>query len=259
MLELSDIQLLVGEKAILQNISARFPSGQVSGIIGPNGAGKTSLMRVAAGLAAAEGGAISAGQNAGGDFTDPLWRAKNIAYLPQFQTVAWPLTVRETVGLGLLPLVLTAADAAARVDAALARCGVADFAARRIDTLSGGEKARVYLARLLATGADILLLDEPVQSLDAAGALAVMELLRAEAAAGKAVVVVLHELNLARQFCDHLVVMQNGTVAYAGGVQEALSPARLRPIFGVEFAQSADGYLVARRVQEEERVMEKGT
>lgn len=247
MLELAHIQVMVGEKTVLQNVSADFPAGQVTGIIGPNGAGKTSLLRVAAGLAAPDGGVVTAK----GDFYNPHWRAKNIAYMPQFQSVAWPLLAREIVGLGLLPQHLGVAQSAARSDAALARCGAANFADRRIDTLSGGEQARVFLARLLATGTEILLLDEPVQSLDPAGALAVMALLRAEAATGKAVVVVLHELNLAQQFCDRLVVMQNGTVALAGDAQHVLSPAQLRPIFGVEFEQLAGGHLVPHRIDEE--------
>ena len=97
-----------------------------------------------------------------------------------------------------------------------------------------------------------MLLDEPVQSLDAAGALSIMQLLRAEAAAGKAVIVVMHELNLAQQFCDTLVVMQNGTVVLSGDAQHVLSPARLRPIFGVEFNQLAGGHLVAQDVLNDE-------
>ena len=240
MLELSEIQYMAGEKTVLQNVSAAFPAGQVTGIVGPNGAGKTSLLRVAAGLAAPNGGVVSAK----GAFDAAAWRAKNIAYMPQFQSVAWPLLVHEIIALGLLPLNLSAMQSAARIEGALARCGVSRFAERRIDSMSGGEQARVFLARLLATGADILLLDEPVQSLDPAGALAVMALLRAEAASGKAVVVVLHELNLAQQFCDRLVVMQNGTVALAGDAQHVLSPAQLRPIFGVEFTKIAGGHLV---------------
>ncbi|HAT08979.1 MAG TPA: hypothetical protein DCS39_06970 [Rhodobiaceae bacterium] len=252
MLQLADIQVLVREKVILQNVSVVFPAGQVSAILGPNGAGKTSLLRVAAGLIRPNGGVVSFNDAAhytfNQDFSNAGWRAKNISYMPQFQSVAWPLTVYETVGLGLLPLALSVRQSENRINAALTRCGVIDFASRRIDTLSGGEKARVYLARLLATGAKTLLLDEPVQSLDAAGTLAVMEVLRAEAAAGKAVVLVLHDLNLAQQFCDALVVMQNGTVVLEGDVQHVLSPARLRPIFGVEYKQLAGGYLVAQDV-----------
>lgn len=248
MLDLAYIQFMVGEKRVLQNVSARFQAGHITGIVGPNGAGKTSLLRVAAGLVKIAGGTV----NAPGDFTDAAWRAKNIAYMPQFQSVAWPLSVREVVALGLLPLNLGAAESEWRVEQALRQCGMARFATRRIDTLSGGEKARVYLARLLASGAPIMLLDEPVQSLDAAGALSVMQLLRAEAAAGKTVIVAMHELNLAQQFCNALLVIQNGTVVLEGDAQHVLSPARLRPIFGVQFKQLAGGHLVPQDVLHDE-------
>ena len=100
----------------------------------------------------------------------------------------------------------------------------------------------------MANAAPIMLLDEPVQSLDAAGALSIMHLLQAEAEAGKAVIVVMHELNLAQQFCNALVVMQNGTVVLEGNTQHILSPGLLRPIFGVEFKQLAGGHLVAQDV-----------
>ncbi|MAI51280.1 MAG: heme ABC transporter ATP-binding protein, partial [Rhodobiaceae bacterium] len=91
MLELTEIQYMAGEKTVLQNVTAGFPAGQVTGIVGPNGAGKSSLLRIASGLVAASGGDIAAA----GAFADTAWRARNIAYMPQFQTVAWPLRARE--------------------------------------------------------------------------------------------------------------------------------------------------------------------
>ncbi len=261
MLELRNVQYMVGEKTVLQNVSTVFPSGQVTGIVGPNGAGKSSLMRVAAGLVGLTGGTVTAQikkqateQTNGShdDFSEPQWRAKNIAYMPQFQTTAWPLSAREVVMLGLLPfglsLMANSAEAEAKTDAALARCGAEKFAERTIDTLSGGEQARVYLARLLVGGASCLLLDEPTQSLDAAGALAVMQLLTNEAEAGAAIGVVVHDLNLARRFCDHVVVLQNGHVAADGAPRDVLSPSVLRPIFGVEFkAAGKNGFLIPDR------------
>lgn len=231
MLELSDIQLMVGDKTVLQNVSAAFPVGQLTGIVGPNGAGKTSLLRVAAGVAEATGGSVQAA----GDFSDAGWRSRNLAYMPQFQSVAWPLSAHDVVALGLMPFGLKKNEAALKVEDALMRCGAEKFSDRAIETLSGGEQARVYLARLLVGGAQTLLLDEPVQSLDAAGALAVMQLLRAEADKGAAVGVVLHDLNLARRFCDHVVVLQNGHVAADGTPRNVLSPSLLRPIFNVNF------------------------
>lgn len=247
MLELAHVQYMVGEKTVLQNVSAAFPAGQVTGIVGPNGAGKSSLLRVAAGLARLNGGTVSA-QGGFDNFADIDWRAKNIAYMPQFQSAAWPLPARDVVALGLLPFGLSGAAAAAKAEAALVQCGAEKFADRMINTLSGGEQARVYLARLLVGKAATLLLDEPTQSLDAAGALAVMQILQAEAAKGAAIGVVVHDLNLARRFCDHVVVLQNGHIAADGTPHDVLSPSELRPIFGVEFkAAGKDGFLIPER------------
>ena len=244
MLDLADIQYMAGENTVLQNVSVAFEAGHITGIIGPNGAGKTSLLRAAAGLTGISAGEITAF----GDFADRDWRARHIAYMPQFQSVAWPLSALEVVCLGLLPFHIGEAEAQVRAGEALAQCGAAKFSHRDINTLSGGEKARVNLARLLVGGADVLLLDEPVQSLDAAGALAVLHLLRDEADKGKAVVLVVHDLNLARRFCDRVVVLQNGHVAAQGTPGDVLSPSTLRPIFGVEFSSvGKNGVLVPER------------
>ena len=222
--------------------SAQFRDGTLTGIIGPNGAGKTSLLRVAAGLCAPQAGDIAL---PGVDFADPQARAKALAYLPQFQNVAWPLVGRDVVALGLLPYGDNLPDGAARIEAALTRCGALGFAERAIDTLSGGEAARVHLARLLVGHARLLLLDEPVQSLDAAGALAVMGLLRAAASDGLAVALVLHDMTLAAQFCDRILLMDKGRLVAQGTPDEVLSASQLTPIFGVEFdAIEAQGHKV---------------
>ena len=242
MLELSHINYHAGGRDILRDVSCRFESGKITALIGPNGAGKTSLLRLAAGLVSPVSGAVKAD----GDFADAQWRARHIAYLPQFQNVAWPLACRDVVALGLAA---QAADAA-KVDAALKLCEADMFAERPIDTLSGGEAARVHLARLMVANAPLLLLDEPVQSLDAAGAQTVMRLLRAAANAGKAVALVVHDLNLARDYCDHIVLMQDGQAVAQGTPSEVFTPDRLTPIFGVEFTQieaAGTQYIVPRR------------
>ena len=242
MLELSGVSHSYQGAGVLHDVSCRFAAGQVTGIIGPNGAGKTTLLKLAAGLMTPARGAVSSDAF---EFADRRARAQELAYLPQFHSSAWPLACQDLVALGLLPYGDALPDAAQRVAAALQQCGASAFAERGIDSLSGGERARVHVARLLVGKARLLLLDEPVQSLDAAGALAVMDVLRAAATHGKAVVTVLHDLTLAAQFCDHIIVLHEGRVAAEGSPQEVLSATRLAPIFGVSFdAVEAAGHRI---------------
>lgn len=244
MLELHKIRLTASGGSRLHDISCRFEAGKITALIGPNGAGKTSLMRIAAGLTQPDDGTLTM---RGIDFTDPYARARALAYLPQFHNIAWPLACRDVVALGLLP---SGAPDAERIEAALARCGAQDFASRSIHSLSGGEAARVHMARLLVADAPVILLDEPVQSLDAAGAQSVMRLLRHAADAGTAVGLVVHDLNLAQAHCDHIVLMKDGRCVAQGAPSRLFTPAQLTPIFGVEFASiEADGqsYVLPQR------------
>lgn len=233
MLELENITHRFDEKSVLRDVSCRFEAGKISALIGPNGAGKTSLLRIAAGLEAPDGGTATLD---GVDFADAQMRARTLAYLPQFQNIAWPLLCRDVVALGLLPF---GVKDEGQVDAALRACGASQFADRSIDTLSGGEAARVHMARLLVGDAPVLLLDEPVQSLDAAGADAVMRLLRQAANDGKAVGLVVHDLNLAQHYCDAVVLMDEGVIVGHGAPQDLFTPATLAPIFGIGFTRAA--------------------
>ena len=233
MLELHNIAYRAKAAHILTDISCRFTAGRVTAIVGPNGAGKTSLLRVAAGLQTPDSGRVTLGDI---DFKNPQARARALAYLPQFQSLAWPLLCRDVVALGLLPY---GPPDEARVMEALAICGATRFADRPLPSLSGGEAARVHLARLMVADAPVILLDEPTQSLDAAGADAVMAVLNRAAAGGKAVGVVMHDLNLAAHECDEVVVMKAGRIAASGVPQQVFTSDILAPIFGVEFMRLA--------------------
>jgi ABC-type cobalamin/Fe3+-siderophores transport system ATPase subunit len=239
-LHLTDIDHLIGDVRLRVD-DLVFSAGQLTGIVGPNGAGKTSLLKIAAGLIAPEMGSVALmrGDTYQADrFRDPVQRARHLAYLPQFQPLAWPMACRDVVALGRLPFhgdfgALGAEDWQC-VEAAMAQCQVAGFATRPIDQLSGGERARVLMARLMAGQPSVYLLDEPTQSLDPAAQLAVMALMRQQADDGKAVIMVLHDLNLAARFCDRVVVMNHGEPAYIGTPSEVFTQAHLRPIFGVD-------------------------
>ena len=169
----------------------------------------------------------------------PRERARRFAYLPQGHAAHWPLPVRDIVALGRTPhgatdpARLPAADAAA-VGRAMHATGVQGFADRPVTLLSGGERARVALARVLAVEAPVILADEPTAALDPRYQIAVMALLAAAAAGGALVLAVTHDLGLAARYADEVVVMAHGAVAAHGPPGEALSAAVLRDVFGVE-------------------------
>ena len=228
-----------GTRTVLESIDVAFVADQVTAIVGPNGSGKTTLLRHLAGLDSADAGQVALDGTSIARLGLAV-RARRIAYLPQGASAYWPLLGRDLVALGRLPhganleRPLAMQDAEA-VERALRRVDGLAFADRTIDALSQGERARMMLARALATEADILLADEPVASLDPAYALDAMAVLRAEAARGGCVVVSLHDLGLAARFADRVIVLANGRVAADGPPDEALQPAVIDAAYGVGF------------------------
>jgi iron complex transport system ATP-binding protein len=168
---------------------------------------------------------------------DPRERARRIAYLPQGNVFHWPMPVETVVALGRYPHGDPFAAAGPHdreaVHAALAATGIAEFAARPVTSLSGGESARVALARALATQAPVLLADEPTVSLDARHQLVVMNVLREAARSGTAVLAVLHDLSLAARFADHVLLMQDGRIVTQGEAKDVLTSDRIAQVFGV--------------------------
>jgi iron complex transport system ATP-binding protein len=242
-LEFCTVSASYGTRAVLSEISTGFAAGAVTGIVGPNGAGKTTLFRAAIGLMTLSGGSIDVM-----DRTLDQWSreglARAIAYLPQGSDAHWPVQARQLVALGRLPhraafSALSATDALA-VDEALSRCDALQFAGRRMDALSAGERARVLFARALATAAPILLADEPAAYLDPAHQLRLMELLREEAGRGTAVAVTLHDLALASRHCDEIIVLDQGRLAGHGAPQVALSDSLLASVFGIAAMHTPD-------------------
>ncbi len=228
--------MLVGENLsrppglLAASIAAR--PGQLIGLIGPNGAGKTTLLRALAGLTAGPGEVrLGAAPLAA---VPPGERARRLAWLPAGRETGWPLMVRDLVALGL------AAPNDSAVAVALARVEATAFADRRVDTLSSGEAARVLLARAIVAQPEVLLLDEPVANLDPFYRLAIMEVLRGLAKDGAAVVVALHDLDLAERYCDQLWLMAGGQLVIAGDPAEVLTPPNLASAFGI--ARSLAGW-----------------
>lgn len=224
------VTVTLGGRAVLDGVSARFVAGRVTALLGPNGAGKSTLLACLAGLRRPAAGRAALD---GADVTtiEPRARARAIGYLPQGHEVHWNLVAEEVVALGRLPH----GDSDRRaVRAAMAAADVAHLAARPILDLSGGERARVLIARVLAGQPHWLLADEPLADLDPAHRLALLALLRRQAAAGLGVVMVLHDLTLAARFADDALLLAEGRVLAAGPVGEVLTPANIARGYGVE-------------------------
>lgn len=230
-------------QAVLRAVELALAAGEVLGVIGPNGAGKTSLLRVLAGLALAHRGQVLLD---GDDLAQlaPLVRARRLGYHPQRPELHWPLTVETVVALGRMPHaqagVRRPSDDQSAITVALARCGLTAVRTRRCDSLSGGELARVHMARLLAGGHRVLLADEPIANLDPRFQLEILGALRAHAADGGGAIVVLHDLNIAARFCDRLLLLDQGEVSAAGSPQSVLTPARVARVFAVTSAYFTD-------------------
>lgn len=235
-LTLDRVGVALGRRPVVRDVSAAFAAGTLTGIVGPNGAGKSTLARAMLALVPATGAV-----RIDGDDVAALPRAglaRRIAYLPQGQTLHWPLTVERLVGLGrlphLAPMSRIAGGDAAAIERAMARADVLDLRDRIATELSGGERARTLFARALAVEAPALIADEPLASLDPGHQIDVMELLRAEADTGKLVIAVLHDLTMAARYCDRLLVIDRGTILADGTPRDVLTPELLRAVYGID-------------------------
>lgn len=234
LMSLTNVSVSLGGRRVVQDVSLGISAGEIVALLGPNGAGKTSLMRAALGLIPLAQGMASLGDSDPRRLS-PCERALRAAYLPQRPQSIWPVSVESLVALGRFaygaaPDRLQPRDQAP-VDAALAACDLIALRARRMDEISGGEKARAHLARALAQQAPLLLLDEPSAGLDPAQALSVADILRAHAEKGGAALFSTHDVALAARTAEHVVLMREGWVM-ARGAPDVLTPAALEAAYG---------------------------
>jgi len=236
MLVAQHLEVALSGRAILNDVSLSLPSGQLVALVGPNGAGKTTLLRALAGLVPSTGTI-----EVGGDYLSSLSlreRAKRFGYLPQGHLVHWPLPAKDVVALGRYPhgatdpARLSPHDEQA-VRRAMQATSVVEFADRPVTELSGGERSRVALARVLAVEAPVVLADEPTASLDPRYQIDVMINLRAAADNGVLVVVVTHDLGLASRFAETVLVMSGGRLVAQGKPEQALSEHIMADVFRV--------------------------
>ena len=241
MLVLDHVGVTLGRREVVRDIHAEFGPGTLTGIVGPNGAGKSTLARAILALVPATGQVRVDGVDAAAMPRAEL--ARRIAYVPQGQTLHWPLTVERLVGLGRLPHLAPMSRIADTDTAAIERAMErADDLRDRIATeLSGGERARVLFARALAVEAPALIADEPLASLDPGHQIDVMDMLRAEAAGGALVIAVLHDLTLAARYCDRLLLIDAGQIVADGTPTEVLTAERLRAVYGIDARVETEG------------------
>jgi manganese/zinc/iron transport system ATP- binding protein len=220
-----------GGKPVVYDVDFVPPAGRMAAIIGPNGAGKSSLLKAALGIVPSVSGRVSI-------FGKSLSEARaRVAYVPQRAGVDWdfPATVLDVVVMGLYRQIGLLRFAGRREKAQALACleqvGMAVFSGRQIGQLSGGQQQRVFLARALAQGADLLVLDEPFAGVDAATERAIVQVLRSLKAAGQTIVCVHHDLATVAEYFDHVLLMNVRKVA-EGTVAEAFTPETLQQTYG---------------------------
>ena len=225
---------------VLRDVSFTVEEGECIGLLGPNGAGKTTLMRAALGLIPRSGTSSIAAM-------PPRARARAAAWMPQAREIAWPVDVETLVMLGRIPHMAggqrPTSEDRSRVDAALRAMELSGFRDRDATRLSGGEQARVLIARALAQDTPLVVADEPVAGLDPAHQISTMATFSRLAGEGRSVIVSLHDLGLAARHCSRLLLLSQGRIVADGSPADVLTPARLADVFGIRafFQVTADG------------------
>jgi iron complex transport system ATP-binding protein len=231
-----NLAVRLGGRVLFEGLDASFEPGRVTCIVGPNGAGKSTLMACLAGLRRPDAGEVRLGDAAVLKLGAAV-RARRIGFLPQTPEIAWPIEAETLVALGRLPHRSSgrAPGDRAAVEAAMRATAVTGFARRRVDSLSGGERARVLIARALAGEPEWLLADEPLSGLDPGHQMDAAALFRRLARAdGYGVVMTLHDLPLALRLADQILVLADGGLIASGAPAEALTPEVIGRAYGVD-------------------------
>jgi iron complex transport system ATP-binding protein len=233
-LKATDLTVSYGNRPILQGLNFEVRSGALTALVGPNGCGKSTLLKTLARVLKPQSGQVLLdGQPIGAQRTRAV--ARRLAMLPQGPTAPEDLTVKELVAQGRFPhlsfLRQWSSEDSRAVQEALSLTGIVSLSDRPVDSLSGGQRQRAWIAMALAQETDLLLLDEPTTYLDLKVQIEVMTCLAGIVRAGRTLVVVLHELNLAAAFADHLVMMREGAIVAQGAPREVMTESNLAAVF----------------------------
>lgn len=243
-LSLHNVTVRLGHRKVLDDISLDIAAGEFVGLLGPNGAGKSTLLRTIMQELAYEGRIAIDGRPV--NELTAAGRALQLAYLPQARNIAWPISVAEVVALGRLPRSRPFASPAATdktaVADAMARMDIARLANRPATELSGGETARVLIARLLAQETPIVIADEPAAGLDPSHQIALVETFADIARNGRTVIASLHELPLAARWCKRIILISDGRVVADGAPEEVITGDNLSQTYGIEAMLTSDGH-----------------
>lgn len=248
LLSLSELTVSLGRRPVLNGVSLAIREGEFVGLIGPNGAGKSTLLRAALGFVASKGGLEIAGSDA--SRMAARERARLVAYVPQERDTAWPMSVEALVGLGRLPHIGAFAAPSVHdrlaVEHAMCDVDILHLRSRPVSELSGGEKARVLIARALAQQAPLLLADEPAAGLDPSHQIALMRVFDELAGKGRAVLATIHDLGLAARWCSRVILVDQGRVIADGSPAQVLTGETIRSTYGVTayVGQTAHGIVV---------------
>ena len=253
MLEFRELCAAYDGVETLHGVSAHLAPGKLTAIIGPNGCGKSTLMKCAVGLMKPSGGEILLnGQPL--SVIPEKERARHLSYMPQSR-IAPDISVRHLVTHGRYPHLKWGQSLRREdreiVQAAIERVKLGALVNRPVSRLSGGERQRAYLAMMLAQQTAVMLLDEPTAYLDLSSQFALMELLRALCREGRSVILVLHELSLALEYTDSLLLMERGRLVAAGSPEEVYRTGQIQRVFSIDVRRTSDNkYLFYTEKQE---------
>ena len=237
MLETKNLSIAYGKQTIIANLSVSIPKGKITALVGPNGCGKSTLLKTLVRINKAKSGEVLLEGKTLSSYGDKAL-ARSLSLLPQILVSPEGITVRKLVEYGRSPYVShwgrLAQDDKDIVEQAMRDTGVLEFADKPVDSLSGGQRQRAWIAMVVAQDTDVVMFDEPTTYLDMSHQVELMKLIQQMNAKGKTVVVVLHDLNQACRYCDHLVVLKHGEIVEEGSPDEVMTQTLLNDVFDLK-------------------------